>query len=68
VSDAFVLEKVKKRVFATSMSKGTAAELDATMRERRAALEKKQGAPVVMLSELVSAATAWEAWWGKQAG
>jgi hypothetical protein len=68
VSDAFVLEKVKKRVFATSMSKGTAAELDATMRERRAALEKKQGTPVLMPPELVSAAKAWEAWWGKQAG
>src|SRR5262245_49569098 len=38
VSDAFVLEKVKKRVFATTMSRGTAAELEAKMRERRADL------------------------------
>ena len=68
VSDAFVLEKVKKRVFATMMSRGTAAELDATMRERRATLEKKHGAAVVMPPELVSAAKAWEAWWAKQAG
>ena len=68
VSDAFVLEKVKKRVFATSMSRGTPAELDAALRERRAALEKKQGAPVVMPPELVSAARAWEAWWAKQDG
>ena len=68
VSDAFVLEKVKKRVFATTMSRGTPAELDATMRERRAALEKKHGAAVVMPPELVSAAKAWEAWWAKQAG
>src|SRR5262249_62305689 len=36
VSDAFVLEKVKKRVFATTMSTGTPAELEATLRERRA--------------------------------
>jgi uncharacterized protein DUF1877 len=68
VSDAFVLEKVKKRVFATTMSRATAAELDATMRERRATLEKKHGAPVVMPPELASAAKAWEAWWAKQAG
>jgi hypothetical protein len=68
VSDAFVLEKVKKRMFATTMSRGTPAELDATLRERRATLEKKHGAPVVMPPELVSAAKAWEAWWAKQAG
>ena len=68
VSDAFVLEKVKKRVFATTMSRGTPAELDATLRERRATLEKKHGAPVVMPPELVSAARAWETWWAKQAG
>ena len=68
VSDAFVLEKVKKRVFATTMSRATPSELDATMRERRATLEKKHGAPVVMPPELASAAKAWEAWWAKQAG
>jgi hypothetical protein len=68
VSDAFVLEKAKKRVFATMMSTARPAELDATLRERRAALEKKHGAPVIMPAELASAAKAWEAWWAKQAG
>jgi hypothetical protein len=67
VSDAFVLEKAKKRVFATMMSTAK-AELDATLRERRALLERKHGAPVVMPSELALAAKAWEAWWAKQAG
>jgi hypothetical protein len=55
-------------VFATMMSKATPAELDATLRERRAALEKKHGAPVVLAPELAWAAKAWEAWWAKQAG
>jgi len=68
VSDAFVLEKPKKRVFATTMSTAKPAELDATLRERRAALEKKHGAPIVMPPDLSSAAKAWEAWWAKQAG
>jgi hypothetical protein len=68
VSDAFVLEKPKKRVFATMMSKAKPAELDATLRERRAALEKRHGAPIVMPPDLASAAKAWEAWWAKQAG
>jgi uncharacterized protein DUF1877 len=68
VSDAFVLEKVKKRVFATTMSRATPAEMDATLRERRATLEKKYGVAVVMPPDLVSAAKAWEAWWAKQAG
>lgn len=68
VSDAFVLEKAKKRVFATMMSKAKPAELDATLRERRATLEKKHGAAVVMPPDLASAAKAWEAWWAKQAG
>jgi hypothetical protein len=68
ISDAFVLEKPKKRVFATSMSTATPAELEAKLRERRAALEQKYGAPVIMADELTSAAQAWEAWWGKQAG
>jgi len=68
VSDAFVLEKPKKLVFATMKSTATPAELDATLRERRAALEKKFGPPIVLPAELVSAAKAWEAWWAKQAG
>ena len=68
VSDAFVLEKVKKRVFATMMSQAKPADLDTVLRERRAALEAKQGAPVVLPPELGSAAKAWEAWWAKQAG
>jgi hypothetical protein len=68
VSTAFVLEKVKKRVFATMMSTASPAELNATLLERRAALEQKHGAPAVMPAELVSAAKAWEAWWAKQAG
>jgi hypothetical protein len=38
-----------------------------TLRERRAALQKKCGAPVIMPAELASAAKAWEAWWAKQA-
>ena len=68
VSDAFVLEKVKKRVFATMMSKAKPAELDTTLRKRLAELEKAQGTPVTMPTDLVSAAKAWEAWWAKQAG
>jgi uncharacterized protein DUF1877 len=68
VSSAFALEKAKKRVFATMMSTATPAELDATLRGRCASLEKKHGAPVVMPPDLVSAATAWETWWAKQAG
>jgi hypothetical protein len=68
VSDAFVLEKPKKRVFATMLSKANPAELEATLRKRREELEKAQGAPVVVPPELVSAAKAWEAWWAKQAG
>lgn len=68
VSDAFVLEKPKKRVFATMMSTAKPAELDAMLRERRAALEKRHGAPIVMPPDLASAAKAWEAWWAKQAG
>jgi hypothetical protein len=68
VSDAFVLEKPKKRVFATMRSQATPADLDATLRERRAALGRKHGAPVVMPPDLASAAKAWEAWWAKQAG
>lgn len=68
VSDAFVLEKPKKRVFATMMSKANPAELDATLRKRLAELEKAQGVPLVMSAELASAAKAWEAWWAKQAG
>jgi hypothetical protein len=68
VSDAFVLEKAKKRVFATMMSTANPGELDATLRERRATLAKKHGAPVVMPPDLASAAKAWEAWWVKQAG
>ena len=68
VSSAFVLEKAKKRVFATMMSTATPAELDATLRARCASLEKKHGAPVVMPPDLASAARAWEAWWAKQAG
>jgi hypothetical protein len=68
VSDAFVLEKAKKRVFATMMSSAKAAELDATLRERRTTLGKRHGAPVVLPPDLASAARAWEAWWAKQAG
>jgi hypothetical protein len=68
ISDAFVLEKPKKRVFATMMSTAKPAELVAKLRERCAALEKKHGAPVIMPAELASAAQAWEAWWAKQAG
>jgi hypothetical protein len=68
VSDAFVLEKPKKRVFATMMSKANPAELEATLRKRLTELEKAQGDPVVLPSELMSAAKAWEAWWAKQAG
>lgn len=68
VSDAFVLEKAKKRVFATMMSKAKPADLNATLRKRLAELEKTQGAPVVMPAEPASAAKAWEAWWAKQAG
>jgi hypothetical protein len=68
VSDAFVLEKPKKRVFATMKSPAKPAELDATLRERRVDLEKRHGAAVVMPAELASAAKAWEAWWAKQAG
>ncbi|MGH7806142.1 MAG: DUF1877 family protein [Candidatus Binatia bacterium] len=68
ISDAFVLEKPKKRVFATMMSTAKPADLEATLRERRAALEKKHGAAVIMPAELASAAKAWEAWWAKQAG
>ena len=67
VSDAFVLEKPKKRVFATMMSKANPAELEATLRKRLTELEKAQGDPVVLPSELMSAAKAWEAWWAKQA-
>jgi hypothetical protein len=67
VSDAFVLEKPKKRVFATMMSTAKPGELDATLRERRAVLEKKHGAPIALPPDLASAAKAWEAWWGKQA-
>jgi hypothetical protein len=68
ISNAFVLEKAKKRVFATMMSKAAPAQLEAALRERRAALEAKHGAAVVLPPELASAARAWEAWWAKQAG
>jgi hypothetical protein len=68
VSDAFVLEKPKKRVFATMKSTAPPSEMDATLRERRTALEKKFGPPIVLPAELGSAAKAWEAWWAKQTG
>jgi len=68
VSDAFVLEKAKKHVFATMMSTAKPEDLDATLRERCAALEGKHGAPVILPAELTSAAKAWEAWWARQAG
>src|SRR5262245_22318471 len=68
VSDAFVLEKPRKRVFATMMSTAPPAELDAKLRERRALMAERRGAPVILPPEPVAAARAWEAWWAKQAG
>jgi hypothetical protein len=50
------------------MSKANPAELEATLRKRLTELEKAQGDPVVLPSELMSAAKACEAWWAKQAG
>jgi hypothetical protein len=66
VSDAFVLEKAKRRLFATMKSTAKPSELDATLRERCTALEKKHGARVALPPDLASAAKAWEAWWAKQ--
>lgn len=63
---ARLLEKVKRRLFATMMSTAKPAGLDAALRERRATLEKKHGAPVRMPAEIASAARMWEGWCAKQ--
>ncbi|MGH8245430.1 MAG: hypothetical protein ACREUU_03255, partial [Gammaproteobacteria bacterium] len=67
-SDAFVLQKTKRRVFATMMSHATPAELEAALRKRRLDLEKKFGAAVPSRATIESAAAVWESWWAKQAG
>ncbi len=64
-SDAFTIEKVKKRYFARTVSGGSPDQLVAALRERRDELAKKQGVPVAHPAELVSAARAWEAWWSR---
>lgn len=64
-SDAFTIEKVKRRYFARTVSRGTPEQLLAALRERRAELAQKQGAPVAHPAELISAARAWEAWWSR---
>ncbi len=64
-SDAFTIEKVKKRYFARTVSGGSPDQLLAALRERRDELAKKQGAPVAHPAELVSVARAWEAWWSR---
>src|SRR5262249_46139554 len=48
VSDAFVVEKAKKRVFATMLSTAKPSELVATLRARCSTLAKKHGDPVVI--------------------
>ena len=68
VSTSFVLDKVKRRLFAASLSRAGPAELDAALRERRATLVKKHGAPVALPRELGAAARLWEAWWAKLDG
>lgn len=55
-------------LFATMKSRATPAQLDAALRERRGALEKKYGAAVPSPATLASAAAVWEAWCVKQAG
>lgn len=60
-------EKVKKRYFSRTISRGTPEELVAALRERRDELAKKHGAPVAQPAELVAAARVWEGWWSRLA-
>ena len=59
-SDAFTQEVKKVKVFGLSLSKGTPADLHASVLERRPALAKSHGAPVVLESSRRSAAHAWD--------
>lgn len=67
-SDALVLDKTKRKLFSTTKSAGTPAQLDAALRERRSTLEKKHGAPVPSPATLESACAIWEDWCLKRAG
>jgi len=67
-SDALVIDKTKRRLFSKVVSRGTPAQLDAALRERRAGLEKKFGAPVTPEATLASAAEIWELWSVKRSG
>jgi hypothetical protein len=63
-----VLDKTKRRLFAKTVSRGTPAQLDAALRERRAGLEKKCGAPVAAAATLAGAAKIWEMWSVRRSG
>jgi hypothetical protein len=67
-SDAFVVDKTKRRLFSKVVSRGTPAQLDAALRERRAGLEKKFGAPITPEATLAAAAEIWELWSVKRSG
>jgi uncharacterized protein DUF1877 len=67
-SDAFVVDKTKRRLFSQVVSRGTPAQLDTALRERRAGLEKKFGAPVTPEATIASAAEIWELWSVKRSG
>jgi len=59
-SDAFTQEVENVKLFGLSLSKGTPADLHASVLERRPALAKSHGAPVVLESSRRSAAHAWD--------
>lgn len=61
-SDAFTQEVKKVKLFGLSLSKAKPAALHASVLERRASLAKSHGAPVVLESNLRSAAHAWDSY------
>ena len=64
-SDAFTQEIKKTKLFGLSLSKSTPAALHASVLERRVALSRSHGGPVILQPNLAAAAAVWDMYGAK---